>query len=547
MKNTKIILRAAIAAVLCAVALAHGAQAKVYTADEIADAIRGILAYELSQNGYDSVQSWLDSGTVSEWYAIGLRQSGEKLDFSKYGEALKEIYQMSGARSPALSQKYALALIFAGRGEDEEISRIAGETIGAQGIISYIFGLHLITNGAQPENHNAESVISEILALQLADGGWALSGAASDVDITAMAIQALAPYYGQNIDVKAAVDRALGLLSERQLEDGGFASLGSPNAESAAQVIVALSSLGVDIQQDERFVKGTNTAIDGLLKYRRHDGSFAHAEGGEYNQSATSQAYYSLVAYLRCLGGRTPLYVLDDEDAPLSPGVLPGQEEAEKGADTTNPDTADISDTDLPDASDEHGASGKGGYKIWVILGIVSAAAIVISLFWLTGRRNPKNFIFIIALATAACVIVSFVEIRAPEEYYTGAPTTKENAIGSVALIIRCDVLVGVATDEHIPADGVILPETEFLISEGDTVYDVLIEAARAYGIHTDTRGTNYIAGIANIYELDYGDLSGWTYLVNGESPSVGCGEYVLKSGDKIEWVYTLALGDDIR
>ena len=94
-----------------------------------------------------------------------------------------------------------------------------------------------------------------------------------------------------------------------------------------------------------------------------------------------------------------------------------------------------------------------------------------------------------------------------------------------------------------------ILAEGAFPIAQGDTVYTILTDAARAHGIHMETSGTNglqYVSGIGNIYEFDFGDLSGWVFMVNGESASVGCDQYALKPGDKIEWHYTLELGKDI-
>lgn len=55
-----------------------------------------------------------------------------------------------------------------------------------------------------------------------------------------------------------------------------------------------------------------------------------------------------------------------------------------------------------------------------------------------------------------------------------------------------------------------------------------------------------YIEGIANIYELDCGELSGWMYSVNGSFPNYGCSKYTLTNNDKIEWVYTCNLGIDV-
>ena len=102
----------------------------------------------------------------------------------------------------------------------------------------------------------------------------------------------------------------------------------------------------------------------------------------------------------------------------------------------------------------------------------------------------------------------------------------------------------------HIPADGVLLPETSFPIASGDTVYTLLTDAARAHALHMEASGAAglmYIHGIGNIYEFDFGDLSGWLYTVNGETFSVGVDQYVLKPGDKVEFHYTLELGRDLQ
>lgn len=117
-------------------------------------------------------------------------------------------------------------------------------------------------------------------------------------------------------------------------------------------------------------------------------------------------------------------------------------------------------------------------------------------------------------------------------------------------MTIRCDTIVGKAKSEYIPDDGVILDVTEFVISEGDTAYDILTEAARKYSIQMESVGGAdmiYISGINYLYEFDFGDLSGWMYFVNGESPSVGCDTYTLSDGDNIEWIYTCDLGNDLK
>lgn len=153
-------------------------------------------------------------------------------------------------------------------------------------------------------------------------GGWALSGTSPDPDITSMAIQALTPYYEKRQDVKDAIDRAITWLSNAQKEDGGYASWGSVNSESIAQVIVALTGLGIDPHTDARFVKNGYSAVDALLTYAVPGGGFMHvkpggstgggAAAGAVNDMATDQATYALVSYIRFIEGKTSLYDMTD-------------------------------------------------------------------------------------------------------------------------------------------------------------------------------------------------------------------------------------------
>ena len=63
----------------------------------------------------------------------------------------------------------------------------------------------------------------------------------------AMAIQALAPYYQTSITVNTAIKDALDWLRIQQQDNGGFAGMSAENStESNAQVIVALTALGID-------------------------------------------------------------------------------------------------------------------------------------------------------------------------------------------------------------------------------------------------------------------------------------------------------------
>ena len=154
--------------------------------------------------------------------------------------------------------------------------------------------------------------MAEILSYQCSDGGWALIGDESDVDMTAMALTALAAYK-DDAEVKAAVDAALAYLSDAQQEDGGFMSWGESNSESCAQVIVALTALGIDPAADARFTKAGGTAIDALCAFACEGGGFRHSdEQTEPDGMATEQGFYALAAYDRFRQGQTRLFDMTD-------------------------------------------------------------------------------------------------------------------------------------------------------------------------------------------------------------------------------------------
>lgn len=89
-------------------------------------------------------------------------------------------------------------------------------------------------------------------------------------------------------------------------------------------------------------------------------------------------------------------------------------------------------------------------------------------------------------------------------------------------------------------------------VKQGSTVLDVLeliLENERKgssnfaanpgaiAGVKNSAYG-KYVYSICGLAEKDCGSKSGWTYKVNGKMPNVSADKYVLKSGDKIEWIY---------
>ena len=261
-----------------------------------------------------------------EWMVIGLARSGRTVPAGYYDNVVEYVKAKADANErlhPAKvtdNARVILALTAIGK----DVTNVGGHNllkgldsmdyVQTQDINGPIFTLIALDSHNYPTMGDVtrEKLIQVILDAQLPDGGWNLSGENADTDMTAMAIQALAPYYKTNEAVKAAVDKALEALSALQRTDGGFGSWGTVNSESCAQVIVALTALGIDPTADSRFVKNGHTVLDALAGFYVTGGGFRHTAGGERNDMATEQGYYALAAYYRFLNGQTRLYDMSD-------------------------------------------------------------------------------------------------------------------------------------------------------------------------------------------------------------------------------------------
>ena len=308
MKNN-IILRLFTAAAALLLLCTAPVSAAGITAETAAE---DIIGYNLKKSGAGSIQQWLDGGLSdtagsSEGYVLALKKYAPTLDYSGCADAFAAYLESDGFTSAAASrQKTALALIACGRKSGGYLDTALEDTLGKQGLMTYVYGLHLINNGIPGGEQKATQTVKTLLERQLSDGGWALAGKNGDVDITAMTLQALAPYYGKSAAVKKAADSALGFLSRSQQFDGGYKSYGTETSESASQAAVALCALGIDVFSDSRFIKNGNTVIDGILKFRLDDGSFCHKTGEGTNGMATEQAFAAFTAVIK--GGNIMLF-----------------------------------------------------------------------------------------------------------------------------------------------------------------------------------------------------------------------------------------------
>ncbi len=263
-----------------------------------------------------------------DWMALGLARSGRKVAEEYYANVIRfteeNIDENERLHKNKSTENARVILALTSLGYD--VTNVAGHNLleglndmsylKKQGINGPIWALiafdshdYEIPAGGDVTR---EKLIETILAAQLGDHGWALSGAIADPDMTGMAIQALAPYYAENEKVKAAVDLAVEYLSKAQLSDGSYSGTDGVNAESAAQVITALTALGIDPETDERFVKNGISVVDALCSFALDKGVFQHILDGKADGMATEQSYYALAAYFRMLNGQTGLFDMSD-------------------------------------------------------------------------------------------------------------------------------------------------------------------------------------------------------------------------------------------
>lgn len=318
-----------------------------------------------------------------EWMALGLARSGRTVPEGYYDAVVKYVKDNidSNGRLDKNKATENARIILALTAIGKDVTNVDGHDLLAglnemsylskQGINGAIFTLIALDSHSYTPAGDVtrDKLVQVILDAQISsDGGWSLDGKNADVDMTAMAIQAMAAYYKSNSSAKKAVDKGLSWLSSVQQNDGGFTSWGAANSESCAQVIVALTALGIDPAKDSRFIKNGVSVLDALCSFAVNGGGFKHlATETSANGMATEQGFYALVAYYRLLNGQTSLYDMTDVK-------LEGVKAEEPVDDTDKSD--DTADTDTPVDTEVGEASSGGQVVLWVVIGVVAVGGI---------------------------------------------------------------------------------------------------------------------------------------------------------------------------
>lgn len=200
-----------------------------------------------------------------------------------------------------------------------------------------------------------DKLINFILDNQMSSGGFTLNGDEDDVDITAMAVQALAKYYNESEAVEDAVDGALRYFEMVQNSDGSFGNYAATNCESTAQVVIALSVMGINPRTETRFIKNGVSVMSALDSLYLSDGNFCHLKGGDANEMATEQAYLALVAYKRLVENSTSIYDMSDVTKISNPVIKDDDKKDDNKSDDNKSDDNKKDDNKTDNKSDNNG------------------------------------------------------------------------------------------------------------------------------------------------------------------------------------------------
>lgn len=275
-----------------------------------------------------------------DWAAIALALAGAEEYYDSYLEALQiqteEAYAKNGCLDKNKATEYHRFIItilalggdpssFGKKPDGTAIDLIAdgtynyvGKSPGAQGLNGWIWALIALDASGEevPSDgkYQREDFVNKILEAQEPDGGFGLISGSSDVDITAMALQALAPWKDEN---PGAIEDALAYLAQNMTDTCGYISYGAENAESTAQVILALTALGIDPEKDERFMRNGNTLLTEIDRFVQADGTYGHLladAGGDL--LATAQTMHALISVQRLRDGQEWVFCFNDYKGP---------------------------------------------------------------------------------------------------------------------------------------------------------------------------------------------------------------------------------------
>lgn len=288
-----------------------------------AAAINKTADYEMK-----TVPSPVSDTLGGEWTVMALARSSAKLQasyYEKYRANLeKRVKEQEGILSDNRYTEYSRAVLaLVSIGKDPE--NIGGydlkkpledyDAVVSQGLNGAVFALlALNADRSDVEGELQQKYLDYILEKEKPEGGFSLSEDTdnADVDITAMTLTCLEPYQ-KDKDIKETIDKGIAFLADAQDKDGGYTAYGSKSSESVSQTVIALSTYGVDCNEDSRFQKEGKGLYDRLMEYATDEGGFSHLLNEDADPMATDQALCALVSYQRLQEKQNSFYNMTDQ------------------------------------------------------------------------------------------------------------------------------------------------------------------------------------------------------------------------------------------
>lgn len=446
--------------------------------------------------------------------------------------------------------------------------------VSEQGNNGTAFALIALDSGNYYDNATGTTArnawINSLLDAQISDGSWGIDAdfPGSNVDMTAMVVQALAPYCSTNANVKDAVDKAVKWLSAEYQKTGDYGS-----SESAAQVIVALSALNIDAKIDSRFQHNGISVLSNFLSYADPNSKgFLHDKqpNSTVNQMASEQAAYTLVAYDRHVNGSKRLY-----------------------------DMSDVTKRENADAQAVIDMINQIGYVDESSYNAIAEARNAYNKLSAADKEKVTNYNTLTAAETSYKAILKQKQTdqyKALKAHYDDLLNDKTKKYGTAAKKKLASILqqaqtdmnaaescervtaiyekaitdldavkpgdievtfrligaleatqdVDLTKDSYLPEYVTWVPTKTYALQENATVYDLFTEAMSDAGLRYIGAESNYVSTIYApsclggyaLSEFTNGKKSGWMYTVNGKHPNQGLKNWTLNDGDVVIWHY---------
>ncbi|MEO2078381.1 MAG: DUF4430 domain-containing protein [Bacillus sp. (in: firmicutes)] len=346
----------------------------------------GTVSDKTIQTSVDSASKYVLQNQIGEWEVISLKQTGKTIP-STYLDSVKSLVKEKQGKFNRITdtERYVLGILAAG-GDPTNVEgynlveSIYNGNVTKQGLIGVSYALIALdsANFSVPDlaQWTREKLLTHLIDRQNQDGGWAWDETAtSDIDTTAMILTALAPYK-EKAEVKVKVDAAINYLSSQ------YKASKIDNSSTAAQVIIALSALGVDAN-----ASSFSGLVEYFLSFQNADGGFDWQGGEVSDPFTTSQGIQALASYQLFTKGKGSLYQL--------PLVEQKPETEKPETDKPNTQTPAEDTTAQPTANKENNSNGATGHKlpntatdIYNLLAVGLLLILIGSLVYLKQRKR---------------------------------------------------------------------------------------------------------------------------------------------------------------